>query len=753
MPASDYVIIPNGYDLTADKAWIVGNYGLPVAGYVYGVTGLPTGGFSGTCTVAFTGGTKIANNNAAGTCSIAGGNVATFTLTNHGSFSDVTGLTATFTGSGGGSGTGTIQAIQGGGVAAVHTNATGVLRISSALTVRGDIRFTAGAGNTTDAIVGNAGGSLTFDASGAADPVNTRYSYGASADLGYRAFRTNGTSGQHFTVTSNVSGGYGYINPLGTSNHCCSVVSTYTDFSYLGDSIFDAIDSGANTSYVVYDVQYSTFTSVALIYVFTAAASVTRHDYNVHATPTGTADIAINATVAISGGGVREAIGNVFAGAFGTNKGAVGVTATGNYMGAGWGINSGYSSPWASFDGNFVRSVPCNVTSNRFPTQGNLSNEFMYVDGDCTNPHWISDWGYGTADAYDGLVFDMGGDAGYGDGNNLTRNSSTAATPSVKHSLTTVGASGFSSSAPLITFLNGGIKDGQWTIDHNSIESHGIPNGTVDTETNEPSAGQLASLRSNIVWGLAAVPVGYNPGGDTSGTPLAQKFYDNLGVGAVTDVGSPGNLDYNSGWNTTPNCSPVNYANQGKAYCAKYSATPGAHDIDVNPQFVDVNRNAMLFDYYYLGHKSFPAWATGTAYNVGDTVVNPISWFYGGLYVNYRCIAAHTSGSASEPGAARFYFHLSSWIPSSTRGSNWRTYWEPSSLYQLRQGVAAQTKITDGAIGCGACGIIDALRNWVFTGYAPSNPALWCAGHDGETIGAVPFCAKGKAMVAALGGL
>lgn len=239
-----------------------------------------------------------------------------------------------------------------------------------------------------------------------------------------------------------------------------------------------------------------------------------------------------------------------------------------------------------------------------------------------------------------------------------------------------------------------------------------------------------------------------------TGTAPALKFLDHMGAGAVTDVVSPTSADYNSGWNLA-SCSPTySYTNQGKSYCGKFSAsTVGAHDPDQDARFVDVNRSLMLFDYYYLGHKSYPAWATSTAYSVGDQVVNPIGWFYSGLYVNYRCIVAHTSDATTEPGAARFYFHSGQWIPSSTTGENWRTYWEPASLYQIRQGVAAQTKITDGAIGCTACGVIDALRNWVFAGYTPSNPALWCAGHDSETIGAVPFCSKGKAIVAALGGL
>src|ERR1035437_3070080 len=55
VPTSDYIVIPDGFNLNANQAWIVGNYGLPNIGYVYGVTGLPTSGYSGSCTATFSG--------------------------------------------------------------------------------------------------------------------------------------------------------------------------------------------------------------------------------------------------------------------------------------------------------------------------------------------------------------------------------------------------------------------------------------------------------------------------------------------------------------------------------------------------------------------------------------------------------------------------------------------------------------------------------------------------------------------------
>ena len=197
---------------------------------------------------------------------------------------------------------------------------------------------------------------------------------------------------------------------------------------------------------------------------------------------------------------MREVIGNVFSAYFQNNQGASGITLTGNYFGGNALINTGYTAPWASFSGNFVRfPQPC-MAGTRFGAQGSMSQSYFYSDGDCNNTHWISVADY-TGQTFDGLVFDAGGDTGYGDANVMLRNGSDAITLSLTHTVTPQSAAGFSSGAPVVTLLEGGIKDGQWTVEHNAIMTHGLTDAAVDTETLEPSAGQLASLRSNLIGG------------------------------------------------------------------------------------------------------------------------------------------------------------------------------------------------------------------------------------------------------------
>jgi hypothetical protein len=93
---------------------------------------------------------------------------------------------------------------------------------------------------------------------------------------------------------------------------------------------------------------------------------------------------------------------------------------------------------------------------------------------------------------------------------------------------------------------------------------------------------------------------------------------------------------------------------------------------------------------------------------------------------------AHTSGSTTEPNV----------------GASWRNDWQFASLTDIANATPAGTIITDGATGCAAgCTMIQALEGWVKRGFTPQNPALWCSGHDGEAVGAVPFCANGKVLL------
>jgi hypothetical protein len=199
--------------------------------------------------------------------------------------------------------------------------------------------------------------------------------------------------------------------------------------------------------------------------------------------------------------------------------------------------------------------------------------------------------------------------------------------------------------------------------------------------------------------------------------------------------------DYNSADHfltvTDPTCTAC--VNQGRGYVGSWTATPGAHDVTAEPYFADAFlRNVALWDTKYLGHAVATAWnGSSHNYNVGDLASDSHTGYWQGQPINFRCIAAHTSGATTEPNV----------------GASWRSDWEFASLADLRSDIPAGTTYTDGAIGCVGCTAIQALVKWVRRGFTPQNPVLWCAGHDGETIGAVPFCASGRVMIGLLAGM
>jgi hypothetical protein len=104
--------------------------------------------------------------------------------------------------------------------------------------------------------------------------------------------------------------------------------------------------------------------------------------------------------------------------------------------------------------------------------------------------------------------------------------------------------------------------------------------------------------------------------------------------------------------------------------------------------------------------------ATATAYVVGDVRSSQYATYYGNAVINYRCIAAHTSDVADTTN-----------LGSPGQATNWRTYWEPMSLYRLREDLTR----------------IPLLITWVKDGFKVKNASLKNAGHDGVTIGAMGY--------------
>jgi hypothetical protein len=202
-----------------------------------------------------------------------------------------------------------------------------------------------------------------------------------------------------------------------------------------------------------------------------------------------------------------------------------------------------------------------------------------------------------------------------------------------------------------------------------------------------------------------------------------------------TDVCPPAMCDYNAALGyTATDSSCSGCTNQGNGYRGKFSSTPGAHDLHLDPRWADYQRNVALFDSRYLGNTA-PAWTSGTTYNAGDIVSSAVPGTWWGLAVNYRqVVGSGCTSKTVQPGTM-----TSDQNPSPWRASDGGTgCWELASLYRLRQATGAQTRIYDGAIQCGyGCTYIEALLHWVWRGFTPQEPRLRKGGHDGKDIGAV----------------
>jgi hypothetical protein len=669
------------------------------------------------------------------------------------------------------------------------------------LTLRGDFSATPSQYNLPTALTMDAGSSLVFDSSLSASPATTRYrfGYGSGAQY-YQKFVANGIAASHIVVTSCAAGNTAYcaspstpglaaqfrMGTVGSApplNSGVTMTAIYTDFSYIGDAAskgeFNAIQESAVDSTVY---QHNTCNACGPWFSTPANFNVsteTHFDYNTWTnSPQAVTvpNLGIGFDTWSSGG--RSITHNVFD-TCETIIYAGHVIWDNNYLGAGdcaigvetaqtWTFNHQTQDPGL---------VPMDVYS------GGATNGYYFLDRAQDNPHWT---GYAAASTtISGFVFDEPDDVTTDSGeifipangaytqgfsNNILVPSKTGKSVAEIGSTTTF--------APSNASLTMNIYHNTWV--------GGIGFAMLQTNENGASLVPFAVAESNLAWSNGGAYTKVNPDGsisyygtvNTSGTAvtwasgtvfttgtawngiwlnIADAYYK---VSSVTDnhhltlTGSAGTqtgavytqllknavttADFNSAdghVSLTLTCGGC--ANQGKGYVGEWTATPGTHDVSAAPYFADQLRNVALWDTKYLGNAPGTAWASGTAYSAGQVVSDSHAGYYGGATINFRCIAAHTSGASTEPNV----------------GASWRTDWEWASLADLRTAIAAGTTYADGAIGCAGCTAIQALVKWVQRGFTPQNPALWCAGHDGETIGAVPFCANGKVLIGILAGM
>ena len=620
------------------------------------------------------------------------------------------------------------------GSVAIQLGGTGKIVIASGgtLSVRGDTVYAGG--SRSEALVVQGGGTWKFDGSQA--PRGTKYSFHPDGEAGFRPVRLAGSPTARATLTSDPGGANGYFSlkkPTGGV-----FLFSYGNVSRIGDATTPAMQVGyefSGSHMVAWDVTDTRFTSCGTIQSVTGIGvddnGTFRHDRNIHEATLAPEIFSawINITAEIKSG-VREIKNNVFDVALSRSQFYMtNFTITGNYFGDA-AMNG--SPTWRLFQHNFVRFSDwwCTTTSAMVVPM-DMRDSYLFVDSDWGNPKPITESAK-TVGNLRGIVYGQAGRAtgppGIADSGELyfSINPDTPTVYTISGSIILPNMAGYGS---LELGAWGGFPNMIGAAEHNTWFGGYI--GTSKDSTNghfgfpalqmgegyKAKVGQIASFRSNILWNPQL------PGKTAGFAKLADigNGWNNSDPGL--DSCEPQNCDYNAGWGyTAMNPAARQYTNQGKGYVAKFSRPPGAHDVDVDPMFVDYRRTVELFDSRYLGNKA-DTWSAAGSYRLGAMVQWSSPEVYWNLPVNYRYVNGGTCGHSNpEPG----------------KGAKWRECWEWASLYRLREAVAAGRRFDDAAIGVHGDDVIATLIAWIRAGYAPTNPRLAKAAHDGGDIGAVP---------------
>lgn len=523
-----------------------------------------------------------------------------------------------------------------------------------------------------------AGSTLEFDSSQAADPMNQHY----KLDLSGIDFTVAGKARRRCTIQSNAAGGNGYVDcpDEPTSLHTVSI--TQCDFKRVGLPAVAALEVyGGNEDFTL---TYCTFDACSYL--------LRRHNPKT------------NTTIRVEH--------NTWVNTIGTK--CVGSLSASTMMGTG-----ARTLKWNTFD------LPCNLDIMRdYTIEGNFfadeppsllpNNAYASFTSNCIV--WTA--------AADGLV------------------TSGNATDCVFIDATGTNNPQFidvSSLDPVDVTIDGCLfaTDYYGAADGECIRGLLIPAGKEIHVKNciaLPTAsyqgiGKVVYAEGNVNTTLhcthnTAFAAGFQVGNTYAGhAGMLVEFKDNLTVypsagagqyfvsdqsGTITDLAAASSITHNCGVNLSTGTNGVGY--DGFVFS---TGTPGTSDLAVDPQFAEPTRSIATFDTADTGLNNAvaTAWATGQNYVAGDIVSSATPGVWGGETVNYRCINPHASLTADATNGE----------PYAAGVTGWRTNWELATLYRLRNDAT----------------IIPFLVTWLKHGFMPTNPAIKNKGHDGVTTGAV----------------
>lgn len=454
----------------------------------------------------------------------------------------------------------------GSGTAAILCNANLTIATGARLTCRGDVKLNA----ANVQLILNAGAAFRFDASQAGTPSTARYIVQQTGhNLNGSRLQCNGTVGSRCTIDSdNTNGGANGRFDYGGFLRAGLVDCSYTDFLRIGDATNRAIYPFWNNDADTFSLVQCIFDACGIVGSDEnmSAGFTCRIDHVTMKNSVGASSIYLFSTNTKSGGlrSITDCVLDIAASLNCKNLTIGGSTSNGNLLMAGY--TGAASSSYDLWRGNLVRDTG----AGGYDVFGSVTNDYWLKDGNIDNPHFFQ-FGDIPDPTCDGVIFELnGGSATNGDVCTIP-SPAVARIYTYRNCLCLPNDPGGESGDFISALGNANVTV---RVEHNTYcTSNQTSNGAKFGETYNAHAGMCTLLKNNIAWHLTN---GGHKITNTAGTPN-------------TDVVTAANADYNCGWN-------LQAGSQGKGYNTPMSASPGVHDVDVNPQFVDSNRDIRTWD-------------------------------------------------------------------------------------------------------------------------------------------------------------
>jgi len=487
---------------------------------------------------------------------------------------------------------------------AVTINAGGKLIIQSTLTCNGTIQSQASNRLQIDI---EAGGGIEFGNGG--HTINTPSQYAGSTPW----FRVRGTSGNRCFIRT-ASGGTN-ARFTGSVNYYGLIDAEYCDFTRIGSTGSNycmAVSAGSDGS----DGNASLFRLVNCN--FDACGDIN------FAT-----DIGAYAKVTIQNVKFTNSLAtyNIYTRSY-SNRTGLGVrlidscsfdktpffnaprdlTVTNNTFEAGYGTSNPEDDGWAKFEDNLV-ILNGLITDPHMAGQTAKRNFYYYNNPSKTNAHPLEIGNYTQVSSYsfEGNILE----GNFSDANGdiiLSANATSAISVTLKNNIILPNAAG-ETTCTLLSML--GNSNCTVTLENNTVFL-GTGGGVAAGETYAGHTGMLASCRGNLFWDTSAR--GY-------------KLFDSGVNDTVSNLVTSANANYNGGYNYVAGSNLKGYNN------LEFSAgSPGANDVDGDPEFVDATRDFLSFD-VSLGGDGVIANAIGrfAAQTAGYTPSALVEWVKAGF--------------------------------------------------------------------------------------------------------------------------